>query len=102
MIREASPNDTKIAAVEDSRVTIDDGVARSRIHAESATQRGDDLITPSTAMDSEPQTVGSGRLKGPFLVDMGIWPVRELQICEMGSKGPEGEYLNVGSISPMY
>ena len=33
--------------------------------------------------------------KGPVHVSLGEWEVDELQICEMGSKGPEGEYVAV-------
>ena len=32
-------------------------------------------------------------------VDLGVWDVNELQICEMGSWGPEGEYVAVARCS---
>ncbi|PCH40591.1 hypothetical protein WOLCODRAFT_68100 [Wolfiporia cocos MD-104 SS10] len=37
--------------------------------------------------------------KGPVSVDLGEWDVDEVQICEMGSWGPEGEYVCVGRCS---
>jgi len=36
--------------------------------------------------------------RGPVSVDFGTWDVDEVQICEMGSHGPEGEYVCVGKI----
>ncbi|KAI0693612.1 AKAP7 2'5' RNA ligase-like domain-containing protein [Cerioporus squamosus] len=33
--------------------------------------------------------------KGPIKVDLGEWDIDEVQICEMGSWGPEGEYRAV-------
>jgi len=38
------------------------------------------------------------RGKKPIAIDLGEWSVDELQICEMGSWGPEGEYVAVGKI----
>jgi len=35
-------------------------------------------------------------VKGPASVDLGAWDIDEIQICEMGSWGPEGEYVCVG------
>jgi len=32
-------------------------------------------------------------------VDLGIWDVNEIQICEMGSYGPQGEYVTCGGCS---
>lgn len=32
-------------------------------------------------------------------VDFGEWTVDEIQICKMGSWGPEGEYVSVGHIT---
>ena len=37
--------------------------------------------------------------RGPISVDFGTWDIDEVQICEMGSHGPEGEYVCVGKIS---
>lgn len=37
--------------------------------------------------------------KGPANVDFGIWEVNEVQICEMGSWGAEGEYVCAGRCS---
>lgn len=39
------------------------------------------------------------RGKKPIAVDLGKWVVDEVQICQMGSWGPEGEYVCVGRIS---
>ncbi|KAI0350131.1 hypothetical protein OH77DRAFT_1431260 [Trametes cingulata] len=33
--------------------------------------------------------------RGPVPVDFGEWGIDEVQICEMGSWGPEGEYVAV-------
>ncbi|KAI8986312.1 kinase A anchor protein [Trametes punicea] len=33
--------------------------------------------------------------RGPVRVDFGEWAIDEVQICEMGSWGPEGEYVAV-------
>ncbi|KAH9831484.1 uncharacterized protein C8Q71DRAFT_782775 [Rhodofomes roseus] len=41
---------------------------------------------------------GGGRKWEPVPVSLGVWDVDEIQICEMGSHGPEGEYLAVGKI----
>ncbi|KDQ49525.1 hypothetical protein JAAARDRAFT_42860 [Jaapia argillacea MUCL 33604] len=35
----------------------------------------------------------------PVDVDFGSWDVDEIQVCKMGSWGPEGEYVSVGGIS---
>jgi activating signal cointegrator complex subunit 1 len=37
----------------------------------------------------------------PVSVDFGVWDVDEIQICEMGSIGPEGEYISCGGCSLM-
>ncbi|KAH9849437.1 AKAP7 2'5' RNA ligase-like domain-containing protein [Lenzites betulinus] len=34
-----------------------------------------------------------GERRGPVHVDFGEWEVDELQVCAMGSSGPEGEYV---------
>ncbi|TCD63061.1 hypothetical protein EIP91_006048 [Steccherinum ochraceum] len=48
---------------------------------------------------TEPQlgtNSGSGaRGRAPIAVNLGSWMVDEVQICEMGSWGPEGEYVSV-------
>jgi activating signal cointegrator complex subunit 1 len=31
-------------------------------------------------------------------IDLGEWEVDEIQICEMGSHGAEGEYVSCGGI----
>ncbi len=38
------------------------------------------------------------RGKNPIKVNLGDWVVDEVQICKMGSWGPEGEYISVASI----
>ncbi|KAI0642816.1 kinase A anchor protein [Trametes meyenii] len=44
----------------------------------------------------EAETMAGGeRAKGPARVDLGEWTIDEVQICEMGSSGPEGEYVAV-------
>lgn len=37
--------------------------------------------------------------RGPISVNFGTWDINEVQICEMGSHGPEGEYVCVGKVS---
>ena len=39
------------------------------------------------------------RRRNPVRVDLGTWDIDEVQICEMGSHGPEGEYVCVGKIA---
>lgn len=34
--------------------------------------------------------------RGPMRVNLGEWDVEDIQICEMGSWGPEGEYVCIG------
>ena len=41
---------------------------------------------------------GRRPVRGPVNVDFGTWDIDEVQICEMGSEGPEGEYVCVGKI----
>lgn len=47
------------------------------------------------------QTSANKNWKGskPIQVDFGEWTVDEIQICKMGSWGPEGEYVSVGHIT---
>ena len=45
-----------------------------------------------------PSSAAIARGKQPIAVDLGEWVVDEVQICEMGSWGPEGEYVCVGRI----
>jgi hypothetical protein len=48
---------------------------------------------------SVPPQVVRRRIKTePVAIDLGRWTVEELQICEMGSHGPENEYVCVGRI----
>lgn len=52
-----------------------------------------------SVINSETGTASAGngrerpRGKGPLEVELGDWEVNEMQICEMGSWGPEGEYV---------
>lgn len=39
------------------------------------------------------------RGKKPIQVDFGEWTIDEIQVCKMGSWGPEGEYVSVGHIT---
>ncbi|KAG2122443.1 kinase A anchor protein, partial [Suillus cothurnatus] len=41
----------------------------------------------------------SHNFRDPVKVDFGTWKVDEIQICEMGSYGPEGEYVSCGCCS---
>jgi activating signal cointegrator complex subunit 1 len=42
---------------------------------------------------------GDASARGPKPVDLGVWDVDEVQICQMGSHGPENEYISCGGIS---
>lgn len=42
---------------------------------------------------ADPEAHDDKDRKAPVKVDFGTWEVGELQICKMGSKGPEGEYV---------
>lgn len=44
----------------------------------------------------EPQ--GEADWRQPVKVDFGTWQVDEIQICKMGSYGPEGEYESCGGL----
>ncbi|KAH8078396.1 AKAP7 2'5' RNA ligase-like domain-containing protein [Cristinia sonorae] len=44
---------------------------------------------PSVLPPDDPRARG----KAPISVDLGEWTVDEVQICEMGSYGPQGEYV---------
>ncbi|KAI9566274.1 kinase A anchor protein [Boletus coccyginus] len=48
------------------------------------------------AVLSEPRQVPD--VRQPVRVDFGTWHVDEIQICKMGSYGPEGEYESCGGI----
>ena len=37
--------------------------------------------------------------RGPYRTSLGVGVANEIQICEMGSYGPEGEYVSVGGFS---
>ncbi|EJD51046.1 hypothetical protein AURDEDRAFT_112070 [Auricularia subglabra TFB-10046 SS5] len=47
--------------------------------------------------DSEPQQQNAG--DKALRVDLGIWEVDEVQLCEMGSHDEEGAYVRVGGVS---
>jgi activating signal cointegrator complex subunit 1 len=56
---------------------------------------------PSILASPAFQAIGgvSTSQKGPKTIDLGVWDVDEVQICEMGSYGPEGEYVSCGGCS---
>jgi len=41
----------------------------------------------------------AGKKRGPYGISLGVGVANEIQICEMGSYGPEGEYVSVGGFS---
>ncbi|KAL4244527.1 Activating signal cointegrator 1 complex subunit 1 [Abortiporus biennis] len=49
--------------------------------------------------DDDPSVSQRPRGKSPICIDLGEWNVDEIQICEMGSWGVEGEYICVGKCS---
>lgn len=50
----------------------------------------------STAVEGVAAGARPGTMRGPVRVDLGAWDIDEIQICEMGSWGPEGEYVCIG------
>ncbi|KAH9913462.1 kinase A anchor protein, partial [Epithele typhae] len=58
-------------------------------------------ILASTALRARLANAGTSTSsqRGPIAVDFGTWEVNELQICEMGSWGPEGEYVAAARVS---
>ncbi|KAI0317856.1 hypothetical protein OF83DRAFT_1163714 [Amylostereum chailletii] len=52
----------------------------------------------TTALSSEGSQRRAKQIP-PIPVKLGVWDVDEIQICEMGSSGPEGEYVRVGGCS---
>ncbi|KZP33099.1 hypothetical protein FIBSPDRAFT_847711 [Athelia psychrophila] len=57
-------------------------------------QMGQVNIDKGKGNESKPKERARGR-GVPVPVDLGVWEVGEVQICEMGSHGPEGEYVCV-------
>jgi activating signal cointegrator complex subunit 1 len=54
-------------------------------------------ILASTALDAikgEPSQDGQRKA-----IDLGVWDVSDIQVCEMGSHGLEGEYVSCGGCS---
>ncbi|KAG1739383.1 kinase A anchor protein [Suillus paluster] len=43
--------------------------------------------------------LGAHDFRNPVKVEFGTWSVDEIQICKMGSYGPEGEYVSCGCCS---
>jgi activating signal cointegrator complex subunit 1 len=61
-----------------------------------------DHVHPEADTDTAAQTAthGSPPLCSTAVpVDLGTWDVDEVQICAMGSHGPEGEYVSCGAIT---
>lgn len=64
------------------------------------TVSGTDTRTPRIhTLASVAQAAAGQTRRGPVKVNLGDWTVDEIQICEMGSWGPEGEYVRAGGIS---
>lgn len=55
---------------------------------------------PATASQDTSRQEQDGRstASGPFYVNLGVWTIDEMQICKMGSHGPNNEYVSVGGI----
>jgi len=60
--------------------------------------RPENLTPPFKILTQSTSNVGHRPPRGPVSVDFGTWCIDEVQICEMGSHGPEGEYVCVGKI----
>jgi len=56
-------------------------------------------ILASTGFRDIKAPTPAGRDRGPVAVDFGVWDVDDIEICEMGSYGPEGEYISCGRCS---
>lgn len=75
--------------------------------SDSEDEDEEELEPPSATTNGEAENgKGSGQAKenkavqkGPTAVDLGDWECDEIQICEMGSWGPEGEYVAAARIS---
>jgi len=54
----------------------------------------------TTTVTSSTGAVSADRQKTcrPASVDFGVWEVDEIQICQMGSHGPDGEYVSCGGV----
>ncbi|TFY81892.1 hypothetical protein EWM64_g2116 [Hericium alpestre] len=63
--------------------------------ADTTTPGADTTTTGADATIRRPQNTQ------PVRVDLGAWSLEEVQLCEMGSWGPEGEYVSVGAIDLM-
>jgi len=60
------------------------------------TEPGDGAILP-TSESLSPEA--RSRADRTVEVSLGTYTVREIQLCIMGSHGPEGEYISVGGVS---
>ena len=78
-----------------------DILASSSYRALAPTRHGLPIADPANAFGPpSEQRAGGGAKKARqdtgVSVDLGVWEVGEVQICEMGSHGLEGEYVCVG------
>ncbi|KIJ13191.1 hypothetical protein PAXINDRAFT_81607, partial [Paxillus involutus ATCC 200175] len=57
------------------------------------------LVTSPAAQEFISKPRAKPDFRQPVKVDFGSWSVNEIQICKMGSYGPEGEYVSCGGLS---
>uniref|UniRef100_A0A0W0FRT8 A-kinase anchor protein 7-like phosphoesterase domain-containing protein n=1 Tax=Moniliophthora roreri TaxID=221103 RepID=A0A0W0FRT8_MONRR len=72
------------------------GSAEARTSVEKTIVPGQEILQ---VVLEKKETVTSTETERLVDVDMGTYTVSEIQLCVMGSHGPEGEYVSVGSVS---
>jgi activating signal cointegrator complex subunit 1 len=57
------------------------------------------ILASPTIRDFARTPLEAHDIQDPLKVEFGTWGVDEIQICKMGSYGPEGEYVSCGNCS---
>jgi len=57
-----------------------------------------DVTLRTATATSTTSVISADQTRRPASVDFGVWEVDEIQICQMGSHGPEGEYVSCGGM----
>ena len=97
-------NAMKSVLVQDDVSDADADAAPAREEDDEAEDESEDEEKEEEkGQDDKGATAAKGKAvkkgkKGPVKVDFGEWDLDEVQICEMGSYGTEGEYVAVASI----
>jgi len=64
----------------------------------SAVRTSTTATTTTATSTTDAVSAGHQKTRRPASVDFGVWEVDEIQICQMGSHGPEGEYVSCGGM----